>query len=90
MPYKHAAEISDLWKQLPLCDILRIENPRRYFETNSVSAVYEPKNKPELNYGVLHALKNNNKVLNRKLYFGILKLIGFRTSHVYFGSPHLP
>lgn len=27
MPYKHAGEIGDIWKHLPICDILNIEKP---------------------------------------------------------------
>ncbi|OQB53993.1 MAG: hypothetical protein BWX97_00288 [Firmicutes bacterium ADurb.Bin146] len=35
MPYNHAGEIGDVWKHLPPCDILTIESPIRYHESNS-------------------------------------------------------
>ena len=40
MPYNHAGEIGDIWKHLPICDILTIEKPRRYIETNSAFPFY--------------------------------------------------
>jgi hypothetical protein len=40
MPYNHAGEIGDIWKHLPICDILAIEKPRRYVETNSATRTY--------------------------------------------------
>lgn len=38
MPYRHAGEIGDVWKCLPVCEALCVERPRRHFETNAASA----------------------------------------------------
>jgi len=40
MSYTHSGEIGDVWKHLPLCEILKIEVPLTYHETNSAYASY--------------------------------------------------
>jgi len=90
VPYKHAAEIGDLWKHLPLCEVLKIENPTRYFETNSAFAEYQLDNTSQQKYGVLLAYKEDgSKKLHKSSYFQILDTIGFNHKHHYLGSPGL-
>ena len=36
----HFAELGDVWKHLPLAEILRINLPRQYWETHAGSASY--------------------------------------------------
>ena len=37
MRYIHSGKLGDIWKHLPLCDILLTEQPKRYLETNSAA-----------------------------------------------------
>lgn len=56
MPYNHAGEIGDVWKHLPLCDILAAERPLRYHETNAAYAGYAITRNPRTDYGVFRAV----------------------------------
>lgn len=40
MANPHFAKFADVWKHLPLLEVLRIEQPRRYWETHAGSAFY--------------------------------------------------
>ena len=86
MPYKHAGEIGDIWKHLPLCDILAIEKPLRYFETNSAYSGYTLTENSNIKYGILSLLKND--VLSDSKYLQILRNNNIENMH-YTGSPGL-
>ena len=50
----HYAQIGDVWKHLPLAEVLGIEVPRRYLESHAGSASYPLTPSAERSYGVLH------------------------------------
>jgi 23S rRNA (adenine2030-N6)-methyltransferase len=54
----HFGEIGDLWKHLPLAEILAVERPRRYWQTHDGNAIYELRPSPDRNYGICHFLGN--------------------------------
>lgn len=90
MPYKHSGEIGDVWKHLPLCDILQIELPKRYFETNAAFAEYILPITDQTKYGIFYAFEQvDNKTLQDSTYLKILNQIDFHNSHQYYGSPAL-
>ncbi len=39
MANRHFGRIGDVWKHLPLAEILLLETPRRYWETHAGSAL---------------------------------------------------
>ena len=90
MPYKHAGEISDVWKHLPLCDILQSEKPIRYHETNSANSHYKIDANPNTEYGIINVISKskNNKALERSKYLSILREKGIGEMN-YLGSPGL-
>ncbi|WP_239338540.1 23S rRNA (adenine(2030)-N(6))-methyltransferase RlmJ [Frankia sp. CiP3] len=54
MANRHFGRIGDVWKHLPLADILLLERPRRYWETHAGSASYPLTPSMERDYGVYH------------------------------------
>lgn len=89
MPYKHSAEIGDVWKHLPLCEILEIEKPKRYFETNAAFASYQLEISERVKYGIGMLYGKPNDILLNSIYIKILDSIDFERRHIYFGSPAL-
>lgn len=88
MPYSHAGEIGDVWKHLPLCEVLVREKPKRYFETNSAYAKYLLPRNALKEYGVFHLLPQAPiNLVNETKYFIILKGADVEKSRIYFGSP---
>ena len=53
MANRHFAKLADVWKHLPLVEVLSIERPRRYWESHAGSAVYEMADDAERRYGAL-------------------------------------
>jgi hypothetical protein len=49
----HFAELGDVWKHLPLAEILRINPPRQYWETHARSASYALTESPSRLHGAL-------------------------------------
>jgi len=88
MPYKHAGEIGDVWKHLPLCEILKIENPLRYHESNSAYSGYTISADPKTEYGVMKTLESNDNELMNSVYYVTLKKNGI-DNYRYTGSPGL-
>ena len=87
MPYSHAGEIGDVWKHLPLCEMLGFEKPKRYFETNSASAKHSLPNDSRKEYGVFHLMSRAaSPVLDGK-YFDVLRSADTLNSRIYLGSP---
>ncbi|MGQ0774659.1 MAG: hypothetical protein ACT4NY_09610 [Pseudonocardiales bacterium] len=54
MANRHFGRIGDVWKHLPLAEILLLERPRRYWETHAGSAAYPLTPSMERNYGVYY------------------------------------
>ena len=52
----HYAKIGDVWKHLPLAEVLEIGAPRRYLESHAGSASYPLTPSAESSYSVLHFL----------------------------------
>jgi len=88
MPYNHAGEIGDVWKHLPLCDILKIEKPVMYHESNSAYSGYDISHKPQTEYGVFRMLGLDNHVFKNSEYYMTLKRNGI-DNYRYTGSPGL-
>ena len=86
MSYKHAGEVGDVWKHLPLCDILAIERPLRYHETNSAYSGYTITRNPKLEYGIFKFLDRIGNASSE--YSRILKENGIDEMR-YTGSPGL-
>lgn len=88
MPYNHAGEIGDVWKHLPLCDVLKIEMPVRYRESNSAYSGYTIEAKPRTEYGILKMLELSNPEFMSSEYYKALKKNGI-DKLCYTGSPGL-
>ena len=88
MPYNHAGEIGDVWKHLPLCEILKIEKPIKYHESNSAYSGYTITANPKTEYGVLKPLGLNNDEFMNSEYYKVLKKNGIDNLR-YTGSPGL-
>ncbi len=52
MANQHFAKFADIWKHLPLAEVLRIDRPRRYWETHAGSGSYPLTHSPERDFGV--------------------------------------
>lgn len=57
MTYTHFGKQADVLKHLLLCELLRIEKPQVYVETNTACAQYALEGTPEQEYGIYHFLK---------------------------------
>ena len=90
MPYSHSGEIGDVWKHLPLCDVLGIERPRRYFETNAAYAEYILPKTEENRYGVFFLLEQTDPLLTMCAFHHMLTVLDTARSRRYFGSPAFP
>ncbi len=53
----HYARIGDVWKHLPLAEVLSIEHPDRYWESHAGSSTYPLTRSPERDYGVFYFLE---------------------------------
>ncbi len=56
MANRHFGKLADVWKHLPLAEILSVERPTHYWESHAGSALYEMVNDPERAYGAQHFL----------------------------------
>ncbi len=52
----HFAELGDVWKHLPLAEILRVNPPRHYWDTHAGSAWYPLTDSPSRRHGALRFL----------------------------------
>jgi len=82
---RHFAELGDVWKHLPLAEILRIRPPLHYWETHAGSESYELSESPARLHGALAFLYRAPQFpeLDSCNYFRILK----SRPGVYPGSP---
>lgn len=92
MANKHFANIGDVWKHLPLADILKIEQPARFWESHAGSAEYPLTHAPERDHGVFYFFERafNSAPLKCSAYLSILKE-GLRNGELisYPGSPFI-
>lgn len=94
MANRHFAKLADVWKHLPLVEVLSIERPTRYWESHAGSAVYEMVDDPERRYGALRFLEVAPALpaLARSRYLAHLRSMGDGTASrpaTYPGSPML-
>jgi hypothetical protein len=83
----HFAELGDVWKHLPLAEILRMTPPRQYWETHAGSASYALIESPSRLHGALRFLSCAPRDLDLR---GCAYLQALRSSPgVYPGSPGL-
>lgn len=57
MANRHFAQLADVWKHLPLVEVISIERPNRYWESHAGSATYETLDDAERRYGALTFLE---------------------------------
>ena len=69
--YTHYGKQADVFKHLVLCEVLQIEKPQIYIETNSASAIYQMAHTPEQQYGIYYFLKKarEEKPLRESPYY---------------------
>jgi len=89
MQYTHFGKQAEVWKHLPLCDVMINEKPLVYIETNSAYADYTLTRTPEQEYGIFHFLEKaeNCKELRDSKYF-LLETSAMKEG-CYLGSPAL-
>ena len=91
MANKHFGNIGDIWKHLPLAEILAIEGPRAYWESHAGSARYALTPSCERDYGVFSFLEraSRSRLLSSSRFRLLLdELKGTDASlGVYPGSP---
>lgn len=87
--YTHYGKQADVFKHLVLCEVLQIEKPQIYIETNSASAIYQMAHTPEQQYGIYYFLKKarEEKPLRESLYYKLESTEMAKGN--YLGSPAL-
>jgi Ribosomal RNA large subunit methyltransferase D, RlmJ len=88
----HFAEIGDVWKHLPLAQVLAIERPDRYWETHAGSALYPLTPSPRRDYGAYRVLAHAGRVpgIDRSVYLRLLRQLGVgRPGGRYPGSTYI-
>ncbi|UCG24917.1 MAG: 23S rRNA (adenine(2030)-N(6))-methyltransferase RlmJ [Chloroflexota bacterium] len=83
----HFGELGDVWKHLPLAEILRLNPPRHYWETHAGSAYYPLTPSPARLHGALRFLEHapGEPELQECAYLGALLAL----PDLYPGSPML-
>jgi len=93
MANRHYGNIGDIWKHLPLAEILASERPGQYWESHAGSAEYPLDHSPSRDYGVFHFLEGAGGSLGLASSSFLCLLEGLRSSDgrlaVYPGSPCL-
>ena len=89
MSYTHFGKPADVWKHSTLCEIMKIEAPEVYVESNSASALYTLTKTPEQEYGIYHFIDKAPSY--RKLYKSIYYELESQAvkENRYLGSPAL-
>lgn len=86
----HYAKIGDIWKHLPISQILSIEQPNFYAESHAGSAQYPLTHSKDRDYGVFHFLDHTKDsiALDNSAYAKLLRrFIENKPSMIYPGSP---
>jgi 23S rRNA (adenine2030-N6)-methyltransferase len=88
----HYARICDVWKHLPLAEVLGIERPRRYWESHAGSSTYPLIRSPERNYGAFAFLERAGRSpgLEGSSYGRLLARHAGGEAPTYPGSPRIP
>ena len=61
MANKHFGNIGDIWKHLPLAEVLALERPRIYWESHAGSASYALASSAERAYGIFNLLERGGE-----------------------------
>ena len=87
----HYAKIGDVWKHLPLAEVLRIECPRRYWESHAGSSSYPLTRSPERDYGAFAFMERSVRSpgLEGSAYARLLARHGGGEAPMYPGSPSI-
>jgi 23S rRNA A2030 N6-methylase RlmJ len=88
----HYARIGDVWKHLPLAEVLAIERPGRYWESHAGSSSYPLTRSPERDYGVFYFLEraSRSSALKGSAYLRLLDPHERgMTPQTYPGSPRI-
>ena len=87
--YTHFGKQPDVLKHIVLCEVLQIEKPQIYAETNSACAIYTMAHTLEQEYGIYHFLKEaaEDLTLKNSLYYQLENESMANGS--YLGSPAL-
>jgi 23S rRNA (adenine2030-N6)-methyltransferase len=85
----HYAKIGDVWKHLPLAEVLSIECPRRYWESHAGSSSYPLACSPERDYGAFAFMERSahSPRLEGSAYARLLAHYGGGEEPTYPGSP---
>lgn len=91
MANRHYANIGDIWKHLPLAQILHAEQPTRYWESHAGNAVYSLAPGAARDYGLLHFLRAGAQVpiLKESVYHRLALRFAGNEPALYGGSPAL-
>jgi 23S rRNA A2030 N6-methylase RlmJ len=75
MANSHYGNIGDVWKHLPLAEILAIESPCRYWESHAGSSHYKLSPSPEREYGIIYFARaaSQSELLTHAVYPQLLK-----------------
>jgi 23S rRNA A2030 N6-methylase RlmJ len=87
----HYARIGDVWKHLPLAEVLRIERPGRYWESHAGSSTYPLTRSPERDYGAFAFLERagRSSKLEGSSYGRLLARHAGGEVPTYTGSPRI-
>lgn len=91
MANHHFAKLADVWKHLPLAEVLACDRPRHYWESHAGSAEYAMVDDAERRYGArrLVAVAGRDPALAGSRYVAHLTAIGGDGLAVYPGSARL-
>ena len=86
MEYKHFGRIGDIWKHLPLCEIVCNEKINTYIETNSAYFDYKLEHSIEQDYGIGIFISKSESYpeLKKSEYYKLIK--PFYDNDKYLGS----
>ena len=93
MANRHFGNIGDIWKHLPLAEILAIEKPRKYWESHAGSAQYRLTHSEGRDYGIYYFLECAAQSIDLGSSSFLCLLDGLRTRPgrltIYPGSPRI-
>lgn len=89
MTYQHYGKIGDIWKHLPLCNVISIESPNVYVETNSAYCEYSLAQTAEQKYGIYNFVDKavDFQLLKDSEYYKLIH--PYVNEDRYLGSPAL-
>ena len=92
MPYTHFGEIGDLWKHLPLCEILNEIKPSAYIDTNAAGIWHKLTHSANQQYGIEYFYNNIecSDILQDSVFYTTIESVNPKNElRYYFGSPGL-